>query len=294
VFGVLIPVGPDPRDLRRLRLLVAELEHYEERGQIKLLVIDDAPSPRALEISWPDQVVIRTPAWSGGRRPDVLTAHVSGTLAGLRRAGDLDFVLKLDTDSAIIGRFSDQIADAFTRPDLGIVGSYDRTGDGEIRDWSGWKRPIDRATWPVYLARSQGTLRIRRRSHAHRQTIRQIRDAAYRRAPPGAHCLGGAYAVSRNFLASAALEPDPWLGTRLGEDVVVGLLSSHAGLAMASLTAPGEPFALAWQGLPGTPAELKSRGHSIVHSVKHADPSAEETFRRELHQSERVDPFAGL
>lgn len=294
MFGVLIPVGPDSRDLRRLRLLVAELEHYEEPTQIKLLVIDDAPLPRPLGISWPDQLVIETQAWSGGRRPDVLSAQVSGTLAGLRRAEDLDFVLKLDTDAAIIGRFSDQIADAFTRPDLGVVGSYDRTADGGIRDWSGWKTPIDRASWPVYLDRAGRTPRLHLRPHADRRTIRQIRDAAYRRAPPGAHCLGGAYAVSRSFLASAALELGPWPGTRLSEDVVVGLLSSHAGLAMASLTAPGEPFGLAWRGLPGTPTELKQRGHTIVHSVKHADPSAEEALRRELHQSERVDPLAGL
>jgi len=72
--------------------------------------------------------------------------------------------------------------------------------------------------------------------------------------------------------------------TRLGEDVVVGLLASAAGLRMESRTGPAEPFALAWRGLPGPPRELVSRGHSILHSVKRAHESEEQALRDELQR----------
>jgi len=96
----------------------------------------------------------------------------------------------------------------------------------------------------------------------------------------GAHCLGGAYAVSRALLARADLfDPAPWLQTGLGEDVVVGLLCHAAGLELRGLVGRGEPFGLAHVGLPATPAELLAAGHSIVHAVKHPDAVAEEELR---------------
>ena len=114
------------------------------------------------------------------------------------------------------------------------------------------------------------------------QLVRRIRAEAYRVALPGAHCLGGAYAVSAAFLTAVPLAWRPWVGTALGEDVVVGLLASSAGLRMRSLTAPGEPFALAWRGLPAPPAELVAAGHSIVHSIKRPGEDDERALRHEL------------
>lgn len=74
--------------------------------------------------------------------------------------------------------------------------------------------------------------------------------------------------MSSRFLRSVSLDWQSWIRSQLGEDVVIGLLSSAAGLRMRSLTGPGEPFALSWRGLPSRPAEIASSGHSIVHSVK--------------------------
>jgi hypothetical protein len=112
--------------------------------------------------------------------------------------------------------------------------------------------------------------------------VRRAVRLAAQAAPPGAHCLGGAYAVSRRYLERASLEVQPWLGTRLGEDVVVALLCLQAGLSMRSMTGLGEPFALAWRGLPAPPAQLRAEGYSIVHSVKLDTEREEEQLRAEL------------
>jgi len=282
MYGVLIPVGPAPRELDRLDALVGELARHEDPGEIRLVIVDDAPAPRSLPIDWPHVAVVRTRQWSRRRSPDALSAHVAGTMEGLARARGLDFAVKLDTDAAVIAPFSPQLTAAFTDPGLGVVGSYDRTSSGGTRDWSGWRATIDRATRPLAVSRGSRTIRVRYRTAEHRRTVRRIRDAAYRFAPPGAHCLGGAYAVSGVFLQTAALDWRPWVGAQLGEDVVVGLLCSSAGLRMQSLTGTREPFALSWRGLPGSPSDILAHGHAIVHSVKRDDQHEERCVRAAL------------
>ena len=281
MFGVLIPVGPDPRDVSRLAAIVRELRCHEQVQDVLLLVVDDAPQARRLTPNWPAVEVVRNPlCWN--RRRDLLSAHVAGTLEGLRAARGLEFAVKLDTDVAVIGSFSEAIRRAFEDPLLGVVGSYDRTSDGGLRDWSHWKRIIDSADRPLTLSRASGRIQVWHRGRAQREIIRHVREAAFRFAPPGAHCLGGAYAVSATFLGSVSLDWRPWIRTRLGEDVVIGLLSSSAGLSMKSLTGRGEPFALAWRGLPGPLSTIVGRGHSIMHSVKCTDERAESELRRVL------------
>jgi len=291
VFGVLIPVGPDPREVTRLEALLGELERHENPQELRVVVVDDGPVPRRLSGSWPGLEVIRTPLWSGVP-PDTLSAHVAGTLAGLRAVcdgvGEIEFVVKLDTDAAIIRPFSSALRDALRDPRLGVVGSYDTTADGGVRDWTMWTRTLARADRPFALSRRRGRVRVWRRDRSQRAAVRRLRDAAYRSAPPGAHCLGGAYAVSSSFLSSAELDWCPWIRTRLGEDVVVGLLCSAVGLEMKSLTGPGDPFALSWRGLPLSAPEIAARGHSIVHSVKRESEADELALREALQQNARA------
>lgn len=281
MFGVVIPVGPGERDLRRLSALVHEMGRHEPRDDLRLIVVDDAPEARQIQVDWPSVTVLRTELREHGR-PDILSAHVAGTLAGLEACRGLEFAVKLDTDAAVIGGFSPALRAAFSDPTLGVVGSYDRMSTGATRDWTMWKRRIDAADGRWTLQRVDRRPRVAHRSGPDRRFVAEIRDRAYAFAPPGAHCLGGAYAVSSAFLAAGEFRWRPWVAGGLGEDVVVGLLSSAAGLRMRSLTARGEPFALAWQGLPATPTELVAAGHSIVHSVKCETDDAERVLRHEL------------
>jgi hypothetical protein len=284
---MLVPVGPGDRELVRLQALVQGLRRAEDPQAIHLIVVDDGPAARELSITWPDMSVVRTGLWKDGTRPDAFSAHVAGTLEGLRvaRDRDLEAVVKLDTDAAIIAPFARTISTALRSPELGVVGSYDVGYDGGLRDWTMWERTLRRASWPVAVSRRGRGAALQWRSRAQRAHVRQVRSAAWRAAPVGAHCLGGAYAVSGAFIRGACLDWEPWVGTGLGEDVVVGLLCAALGLTMKSLTGPGEPFAIAWRGLPAAPAEIAARRHSIVHSIKRDDPTEERALIEALWQA---------
>jgi hypothetical protein len=278
MLGILIPVGPGPRESSRLQAVLEGLARYEAPGRLSLIIVDDGPEPRRFAVDWPHVQVLRTPVWGAGRRrPDPYSAMVTGTLEGVRTAREqgLDALVKLDTDAAVIAPFADALGAAFTDRGLGVVGSYDISADGGRRDWAMWAPALARATRPITVVREGRRIGLVRRSPEVRRTIGEIRAAAYAFAPPGAHCLGGAYAVSSEFINRARLDFKPWLRTNLAEDVVVGMLSSELGLRMQSLTGPGEPFALSWRGLPKSPEQIARDRHSIVHSIR-VDSESEE------------------
>jgi hypothetical protein len=291
VFGVIIPVGPGDREMARLHQLLAELAAHEDRQDVFLAIADDDPTPRRIHADWPNVEVFRTGSRERGDVLDAYGAMVATTLEGLCICRDrgVDMAVKLDTDAAVIGPFSARIRAAFSRrPSLGVVGSYDLTSTGGRRDWSVWAGRLRRAHLPLRLVRApRGRLSLRYKSRRDRHAVRRLVCAARRHAPEGAHCLGGAYAVSRAFLDRAELETDRWLGTGLGEDVVVGTLCSAAGLYMRSLVGRGQPFALAWRGLPASPAELAQGDHSLVHSVKADTLEDERAIRAALRSTER-------
>jgi hypothetical protein len=289
VFAVLIPVGPSARDLARLDDAVEALRTAEPATEIELLLVDDSPAPRDLagRVQWRTARVLRTALWDGPHAPDAYSAMVAGTLAGLSAAAELEpeFVLKLDTDALTIAPFAGAIRAALVAdPAIGVVGSYDRTCTGGTRDWSLWEPALAHLWRPFTLMPSDrgwpGRRPVWRSSAARRASRRLLGQARQHGYVTGAHCLGGAYAVSPALLARTDLfDPQPWLYTGLAEDVVVGLLCHAAGLRARGLVGEGEPFGLAHVGLPAEPSELIDRGHSIVHAVKDPDPVVEAQMR---------------
>ncbi|HWF56447.1 MAG TPA: hypothetical protein VG223_17545 [Solirubrobacteraceae bacterium] len=273
-FTVVVPVGPDPAELDRLADLLISLRvcgRDGAHGPPKLVLIDDAPRPRKLERFWSGAAVVRTALWER-RAPDPLSAMTAGTIEAMKRA-EGEFALKLDTDALVIGPFADALSAAFAAdPSLGVLGAYDRSPDGGRRDWSMWPARLRRSTWLVSLAPAAGRgWRLRVRPRRERVAARAVLAAAgaNRSYELGAHCLGGAYAVSRRLLAQASQwDWRPWVGAGLGEDVVVGLYCAAAGLRMGGMVDSGEPFGVNWSGLPAPPPELVERGFGIVHSVK--------------------------
>jgi hypothetical protein len=210
---------------------------------------------------------------------------VAGSVEGLRAAARIEprFVLKLDTDALVIAPFADKVIAAFDAdPALGVVGSYDRMCNGGDRgqNFSNYRLPLLRSMLPL-----QPYLDARRPRVAWRPEGRRI-ARLYRRARrsgyvAGAHCLGGSYAVSGRLVAHhELLDWRPFAGTKLAEDVVVGLICHAAGLRMRSLVDAGDPFGLAHVGLPGPPEWLAERGHSVIHSVKDADGRSEAQIRQ--------------
>ena len=269
-FSIVVPVGPDQGELAGLEDTLASVRAHSGGHHPHVVLIDDSPSPRALERYWPGADVVRTPVWEHGT-PDPLTAMVTGTICGMSRARGT-FALKLDTDALVIAPFFDQISNAFASDrSLGMIGAYDRSPDGGTRDWSMWPSRIRRSAWPAKLSApgARRTLRYRprrEREHARATIAAAARNPDYQL---GAHCLGGAYAVSERLLASSAgWDWRPWAQAGLGEDVVIGLLCGAAGLRMRGMVGNGEPFGVTWTGLPAAPSELVQRGYSVVHSLK--------------------------
>jgi hypothetical protein len=268
---VLMPIGPGEAELARARDSLASVRRHEPAAEPVL--VDDGPAARDLS-ALTDGPVVRT-ALRGGWVPDRDSAMLAGTLAGLRAARSLDpaFVLKLDTDALVIAPFAEPIRAALAaRPSAGLLGSYDRLCTGAPRDWSLWDGPLAAAARPLRLFPRRHGSRIPRgwrRTRAERRHVRTTLAAARARGyRPGEHCLGGAYAVAPALVASPLLDAwRPWVGTRLAEDVLLGILCRAAGLEPAGLVGPGEPFALAWRGLPAEPSRLLAAGHAIVHSV---------------------------
>jgi hypothetical protein len=279
--AVVVPVGPGAPEEARAEDVVASVRRYEP--DVPVLLVDDAggalrPPLAALVRTAPGAAIVapghrRRHATLGG-----LGAVMLFALGWAWTQLDPDVVVKLDTDALVIAPFAAAIADAVRRrPGGGIFGAFDRTSNGEPRDFSPHHACIRRALSRWHLSRAAR----RRRGH-----IRAALAAGYR---SGEHCLGGAYAVSRALLArmatAGAFDDGPlWRGTRFAEDVVMGLYARALGLDLVNLNGEGEPFGVKWLGLADTPPRLVERGFAIIHSVKgdrrFAEAAVRAYFRR--------------
>jgi hypothetical protein len=154
------------------------------------------------------------------------------------------------------------------------VGSFDRDCNGAPRDFSMWVKPVQRAGRLVQGRRIALSGRARRV----RRYVREARRAGY---VWGENALACAIAMPRPALdalrADGALDDAcAFVGTRLYDDPILGLLVRRAGYRLANHVDAGDTFAVRWRGLPAEPAQLLERGYSIIHSVKNdATPEAE-------------------
>ncbi|HTU84571.1 MAG TPA: hypothetical protein VMF57_03295 [Solirubrobacteraceae bacterium] len=271
MFAVLVPVGPGQQEVDRLRDTLDSLRAFEDSDEVNLLLVDDNDVPRDLASAagdWASCEVLRTPLWRDGT-PDPYSAMVAGTIEGMRAAArrEPEFLLKLDTDALIIGPVADKLRAALSEDGVGLVGSYTHTCSGARRDWTEWETKLRRAGRPIVPGLGH-TLRFRSLRDA--GTVRRlIRSAAGHGYEWGANCLGGAYAAGPQLLNRRdLLHWQPWVGTWVSEDVVVGLLASAGGLSMRGSVDPGDAFAIAWRYLPYPPERLIDQGYSVIHSVR--------------------------
>jgi hypothetical protein len=283
MLGLLIPVGPDAREPDRLLDTLDSVCAYEPSQHIHLVLVDDCPEPRRLPVDepeWASVDFVRTRLWDRGT-PDPYSAMVAGTLQGLVAAGRHrpELLLKLDTDAMLVAPVADKLRALLGDRTLGVVGSYTHTCTGARRDWSGWRKRLLRARLPIAVipGRRIPGLRSARDARAVSELLSRARANGY---VWGAHCLGGAYAVGPTLLRrTELLDWRPWVRTGLGEDVVVGLLATVAGLRIEGSVGPGETFGLAWQSLPLPPEQLLTNRYSVVHSVRDQQYGSEAELR---------------
>jgi len=306
-FALILPVGPGLQEASRSADLLDALGAFAG-VPFALVLIDDGVTERPLRaelVSPPGctAVVLRHPrrvATNGagiryirskGLCPAILAAY--DWVA--RHAPDIQFAMKLDTDSLVIAPFFDRLAAFFSRhPDVGMTGAFDRTPSGSERDFTPHARTIE---WLHRQARPSRWLRWRDPEPGLRTLGEHVAAAVANGYQPGEHCLGGGYAVSATLLrrmqaAGYLANPTLWLPVDCPEDVMMGMYTRAVGLRSENFVEPGEVFGVRYEGLPALPAELVARGYAIIHSVKN-DPRIGEAevrafFRHLRHEGDGI------
>ena len=293
-FAIAVAVGPGDREVERLIDLADSVAAYEQ-GPGWFVMVDDAPEPRALDTRVRLPASIKPIALHHPRHAQTQVKYKSGkgicsavllALGWIQANTNADFVLKLDTDSLIIGPFRERLLAAFrAAPMAGVVGAFTETPTGSKRDWSMHQTPIRNATTPPFSWRHP--LRsMRRRNDPGVQQARSVHRAALRNGyTTGEHCMGGGYAVTRELLNRMAhaghfAKANVWTSVDLPEDVMLGMHTRAVGSGFANAVAPGEVFGIRYRGLPFTLEELVAKDYAVIHAVKNDERVDEATVRK--------------
>jgi hypothetical protein len=105
------------------------------------------------------------------------------------------------------------------------------------------------------------------------------------------YCQGGIYVLPFRTMERMSdrgcfRHPEDWVPLAVPEDVMIGMLTRAAGLECRDFSQSGESFGSNYRGLAYSPAEMISRGHALIHSVK-SDPLYSEPFLRQFFRSLR-------
>jgi hypothetical protein len=294
-------VGPKEIEIDRLVDLAHSLAAHKT-GPGWFVMVDDSPIPRHLDrlVTLPSNII---PVALHHQRPHpILPFRHGGGLCScvllamqwVRANTDARMLLKLDTDSLIIGPFEERlyrILDA--NPVLGMAGAHTLTPNGDKRLWEFHAATIKRLLKPPFdwrrpLSRFRGNVTDPTAEHV----SRMIRNALANGYDPGEHCLGGGYVLSSTLLdrmAEAGYLNDPylWIDVDLAEDVMVAAHVRAVGMTLDNHVGQGEVFGVRYQGLPELPAQLLERGYGVIHSVKN-DPRVDEPTIREFFRKHRA------
>jgi hypothetical protein len=294
-FGVVICVGPGEKERTRFDDFVHSLLFYEPTVS-GLAVIDDEIPKRDLLSRFTIPAHCRAEVMTNPRR-----GRGSGWGAGLTAAILLgiqwlhnnvrpQFVVKVDTDTLIIGEFANRIFNHFiTNPDEGMLGSFLKYPD-RPRDFYK-EREVAPAIekllrqFTIWRKTCSPFPRIQIGYFGKYGRIRSIlQQALLNGYVLGEYCCGGGYAISEaaiNLMAEEGLLRDPllWLHTPCSDDVVLSLYVRTIRKRIADFNAEGEPFGVKGPGLPFSPEILVQKGYAIIHSLKNYKGTSEDKTR---------------
>lgn len=290
-FAVYLAVGPSQQELERTADLLDSLWTYEPYTPW-LVFIDDSTQDRQLTkyFRFPDTCkavsVINPRQGKGIGHTGGLNTATLSALQWINKHTDTSFTLKLDTDALVIAPFAEKIARAFAAmPNVGILGSYKKTCNGDLRDFSDWAKYFRHLSSPMSI------FRVGRKIYFHlgfwgksALVRRHINSALKNGYEPGEHCQGGAYAVSSKLISQMAIngyleDPLLWLHTPVGEDSMMGMYVKATNMQLYGLVEQDQPFAVKYAGLADTPENLLSRGYSLIHSIKNDKKLSEQEIR---------------
>jgi len=300
-YAILVAVGPDPKELDRVADLIESVRAYEG-DPCHFVMVDDGQSDHALaqHFSVPDNwTPISVPhprrqfperAAKAQRGKGICASILQGLSWIGKNAPEARFTLKMDTDALVIGPFVEKLAGIIEkRPNVGMIGAYNRTPSGTERDISKNARTVESLYRPPTLMRR---LRNAFSSDEFATISRHIGAAVRNGYRFGEHCLGGAYAVSRELLSRMNRDhylddPSLWLPIDCPEDVMVGIYTKAVGCDYLGYVGTNEVFGVRHKGLDDTPQRLVERGYSVIHAVKN-DPTFGEDEIRLFFQTRRT------
>jgi hypothetical protein len=288
---IVIPIGPnsDPG------FIIDTMESYVfyTQSTYAFVLADDSHQGVGAEVkkAFPDAAVLLTDKPMGGWAG--LYINLARSFAYALEHYEFKVLLKLDTDALIIGAGLDEDAIRYfeQHPKAGIAGQYPNDYQGHPWDLGWPRRRIlnGTSTWK-FIKRPKSNLALI-------PLHRRAKANGYR---TGESVFGGAYFMSRNFLQNmytAGHLPNFKLqNLNLGEDHLFSLLAKTIGYSLGSLSGSGQPFGMAWKGLPVSPEQLIADEKKITHSVRywqHMDEAAvRQWFRQKRTIAESVPVFA--
>ncbi len=291
LYAIALAVGPDEKEIERTRDLIDSIGAYAPEPAI-FVMIDDAAEDRHLEtrLSFPPQlkpVNLHHPRHGAAAqrftKSKGICAAIQTAFAWIaKNSPDVKFVLKLDTDALIIAPFFKQIESVIdTFPNVGMMGAYDKTPNGDARDISYNAKTVKALHEPGSFLQS---LKYKVSNDDRAMISRHIGIARKSGYQYGEHCLGGAYAVSGELLrrmndAGYLDNPSRWLSVDCPEDVMVGIYTRAVGMDFRSFVDRNEAFGIRYKGLADSPENLLQRGYSVIHSVKNEAKFTEDQIR---------------
>ena len=275
-IAFVLPVGPNdgPDALDTL----ASAIHYAGDSRIVVVVDDTVPqsgfADRARDLSQ-DIVVLPAPPRAPGGLGGLWVKIAFGYQWLLERYAP-EVILRFDVDALLIGPgLADRAAENFdANPGVGLIGSYRIKSDGEQRDWS----------WAARRVRIETGLRGLIYPACRTLLREMVSHATVNGYVPGEHPLGGGYIHS--LKAADDLHARGWFqlpslaSSKLGEDMIMALVTVAAGHRIADFGRPEDPIAMRWRGLPAHPDDLLAECKLLTHSVRYWGDLKEPEIRR--------------
>ncbi len=301
-----IPVAQGKNEIYRAQDLVDSVVYWEPAVS-GILLLDDCPNNRNLTDHIRVEGSVRLQSIVSPRN-GLGYGHLGGLCCGILHSlrwlvlnWNASFVVKLDTDSLVIGPFANWLGYAAYRdPSAGLFGTVGITNN---RDFYSFGSELYTASPLIEAFESEKFWTHRNQSlplpspFTNREELRaaQVTPFAALASPLLAamsrgyrsldFCQGGAYAISwkmlekleaLGYLDSAAA----WTYIPIWEDVAMGMYAYASGFAIRDGSQEGSPFASQWNGLSCPPEDLLSKGHSIIHSIKNSSDYREADIRR--------------
>jgi hypothetical protein len=264
-----------------------------------VVLVDDSPTPRDLaascQVSGTKMAVLQNPrAGIGFRKTGGLCVADLVALQYVHDKTNADFMLKLDTDSLVIGPFEAQIRSLLAAHR--DVGQFGVIGDTFGENRTGHIAALNHAWMTAALTMPETYAEVTEEHRtrfppatAHGEELFDdflVARALLRRAlehgySMGEFCQGGGYVVARRLMermsdTGAWNEPVRWRGLNIGEDVMMAIQTKAVGLSLQDVSQSGPKFAVQTGCVALSRQELVQAGYSVVHSIR---GSMEDEFR---------------